>query len=523
MEIVLILSGHVCRPNSANLIPFWKGFIEIQNKLPRETQIINIYGHSWNPEYRYLVELVYNCTKQAHEVQPSFHTNFQGKINPPNLYEIGIKREKSTWRSVSLQSVIGNAASRSRAVKLMDAENEEHMTLLTRWDLGQTGQKEVNQLIFDFDLPRDRVYLSYFSGVDEGYADMWILGQTNKIKIFKEFEDFCIESLTFRNDFFKSFTKNGWPKSKEQSFWARHTPHKIEKIKRSIKRKLKIFQSVIDKNISSKTKNIEYLLVKIEDILRIRLNPIFESAEISRSMYNSKERRFPTYMALNIHALLKYFFIEKKLRDSAIFLQKDDFEKIDEMGCLINPEPLQVIIHSKLSIDRKASIDATFLPFTDVTLLINQGLEYQKYVKDKDQFIRSKTDHLMSDPIPLQIAIGEDCDYLILCDEYSDFKKIKNWSYVNALIKFMKFQNVEFMPVLNIQPLDDEYMFPGVHMGTFDQFLNFQLAIVRKDAVKHYLGLVANYKSLSIANSKVVKFQTYFCEHSKFYNISPGS
>jgi len=33
-ELTLILSGHLRRPQSADLRPFWQGFIELQRKLP---------------------------------------------------------------------------------------------------------------------------------------------------------------------------------------------------------------------------------------------------------------------------------------------------------------------------------------------------------------------------------------------------------------------------------------------------------------------------------------------------------
>ena len=33
-NLTLVLSGHLRRPESADLRPFWRGFIELQKKLP---------------------------------------------------------------------------------------------------------------------------------------------------------------------------------------------------------------------------------------------------------------------------------------------------------------------------------------------------------------------------------------------------------------------------------------------------------------------------------------------------------
>ena len=49
-ELTLVLSGHLCRPQSADLRPFWRGFIELQRKLPTSRKLGQIVVHSWNPE-----------------------------------------------------------------------------------------------------------------------------------------------------------------------------------------------------------------------------------------------------------------------------------------------------------------------------------------------------------------------------------------------------------------------------------------------------------------------------------------
>jgi hypothetical protein len=48
-ELTLVLSGHLCRPQSADLRPFWRGFIELQKKLPSGKPVSQIVAHSWNP------------------------------------------------------------------------------------------------------------------------------------------------------------------------------------------------------------------------------------------------------------------------------------------------------------------------------------------------------------------------------------------------------------------------------------------------------------------------------------------
>ena len=56
-ELTIVISGQICRENSANLKAFWEGFINIQRALPKINKL-QIVAHSWNPEFDDLVKTV---------------------------------------------------------------------------------------------------------------------------------------------------------------------------------------------------------------------------------------------------------------------------------------------------------------------------------------------------------------------------------------------------------------------------------------------------------------------------------
>ncbi len=58
-KLVLAISGQVVRENSANLMNFWRGFINIQNAI-HDIDELKVVAHSWNPEFDKLVKNVYN-------------------------------------------------------------------------------------------------------------------------------------------------------------------------------------------------------------------------------------------------------------------------------------------------------------------------------------------------------------------------------------------------------------------------------------------------------------------------------
>ena len=108
-ELTLVLSGHLCRPQSADLRPFWCGFIELQRRLPMSKKVGQIVVHSWNPELANLARVVYAPHAECHETQPCFYPEFVQLVDPPERFELGLDRLNSTWKNVSLQSVLGNA------------------------------------------------------------------------------------------------------------------------------------------------------------------------------------------------------------------------------------------------------------------------------------------------------------------------------------------------------------------------------------------------------------------------------
>ena len=173
-KLVIVISGQVVRENSANLKSFWRGFINIQNAI-YEIDEIKVVAHSWNPEFSELVQNVYNPIALSSEKQSSFSKDIMSTIDPVDKFEDGLNRAMSTWKRVSAQSILGNAKSRSKAIELLRKvkTEDDFFVLATRWDQGCSGSASVNKIIFDKSLPKDYLYLSYYSEVDEGYADMW--------------------------------------------------------------------------------------------------------------------------------------------------------------------------------------------------------------------------------------------------------------------------------------------------------------------------------------------------------------
>lgn len=319
MGIVIALSGHICRSKRGGMMPFWAGFMNIQRALPRNIEINKIVGHSWSIDQASVVEEVYGKGNFVFEKQPDFNSFIENL----DKFEEGLNRSKSTWANVSVQSLLGNALGRSRVVSQIDQRDQSEACLLTRWDIGNSGTSDVNTIIVDpcFDL--NFVYCPYFKEVDEGYADMWFFGSKKQITKLADFFEVCVDSLNQTNDYITKFCTD-WPYSYNQNGLQK----KIQRFCYNLLQK-PIFQS--SQLHGEKNKYLRTLLLLIKQ----QLLKFERQAELWNGL--SKPYSLPIFQSLNIHALLKYYCLERGLRDYFRFVRLDDFELKETSGCVINP------------------------------------------------------------------------------------------------------------------------------------------------------------------------------------------
>lgn len=341
--LTLVLSGHLIRPQSADLRPFWLGFIELQKKLPVSKPISQIVAHSWNPDLAPLVRAVYAPQAERHEHQACFYPEFMSQITPPDRFEKGVDRLSSTWKNVSIQTVLGNARSRSRAIELMDElPSSQGQVLISRWDLGQTGGEQVNQLVADASLPDDYLYLSYFSEVDEGYADMWVLAPWADARRFGCFDTFVLDSLAGRNPYLELFSGGRWPrarvKTRLEAWWAHPVGQRIHAL-----------ASRIVHGVQNRARGDDLPQRIVRRLARpvhsFLSRPPVTSENSCVQEFEAQSPVFPAFLALNIHALLKFFILTEGMRDRVRFLTREDFDLTAQSGQLINPKPVALLVH----------------------------------------------------------------------------------------------------------------------------------------------------------------------------------
>ncbi len=491
-ELTLVLSGHLRRPQSADLRPFWRGFIELQKKLPAGKAVRQIVAHSWNPELESLADFVYKPIIQSHELQQLFYPEFLSLIDPPDRFERGLDRQHSTWKNVSIQAVLGNLRSRSMAVKMLDQlPSPSTQVLITRWDLGQSGTSQVNQLVMDSSLAEEYLYLSYFSEVDEGYADMWIVAPWEIAKKFGSIDAFALNCLSGRNNYLQEFCVTGWPRS--------YVRNGFEKALRNNTVQL-ILKFVSGFFGDSGAKNLKGgYLSRIKRRLFAPLTRFAERPPITaENSWISKScdvpRKFPEFLSLNIHAILKYFILMEGLRGRTRFLTGEDFENTGQSGQVINPEAVALLVWSSEEgeVVVREVLQTSALP---ISAIIQMGTKVQIWSEDQhgewsvqrvDKAFGSPRDRLFFSLEMISKKVGGQQPILIL-PSLSKYVSCRDWCYLNALLKYMSWKHLGYVGLCEGLVGQSSSEFPGLRHVKGEGAFNLNMAVGTADGVSPYL------------------------------------
>lgn len=492
-ELTLVLSGHVCRPQTADLRPFWRGFIELQRKLPTSRKVGQIVVHSWNPELAGLARAVYAPHAECHETQPCFYPEFVHRIDPPDRFELGLDRLNSTWKNVSLQSVLGNARSRAKAVQLMDELPEQAgQVLVTRWDLGQTGSAQVNQLVADAAMPASHLYLSYFSEVDEGYADMWLLAPWAIARRFGDFDAFVLDALAGKNAYLKEFSESGWPRARKKTRYEDAISHPVGQ-------RAHAFASRVIGVIRSRARGgalPERVLRRLTGpIQRFLERPPLTAENSCVTGLEAAPRTFPSFMALNIHALLKYFILSEGLREHTRFLTHEDFEISMLSGQLINPQPVVLLLWGGDDDEQALSrlVEGSPLPLDAVYLLGGGAARVWTPAPDGSGAMRVLAPGAGSDRDRLSCALadvanqaGESAPVLIM-PAAAAFLNCQDWYYLNALLKHIAWRQQPYVGLNGGRSVKVSMEFPGLSMARGGGAFSLNMAAGTAGGIRPFL------------------------------------
>ena len=418
-NITLILSGQISELETGSPSAFWLRFIELQEKLPANCNIQNIFVHSWNPEYEDLVALVYSPSMSLYEEKNSQSTKIEQKIS----------------------GAIDNIRSRSRALKLADdhfSHSDVSQVVMVPWGLIGKTSSETSHLIFDKGLPCEYMYLAHHSYIDHGFANSWIICSWELARRLVYFEEFSLQKIA-------ELTQNrGLSVVLKQIFGnAKYTIGEFFRIRLLTIKKILIRI----KNASLATEKAKRLRYKICDKLLKSLSKGGLSKEIS--YFNTKKSTGKSTFTISAELqnyLFKLFVYENGFRDKIRFLLPDDFDNELGRGKLISPTPCILVITSgekPRSNEVKDLFEQSPMPLQSVYFVTSEAifcssLKEGTYVEEKiipeDQNNYSNSLNVILcflqkvHPSPYPRLVINDAGVFLDC---------ANWGYLNSLLKYI--------------------------------------------------------------------------------------
>jgi len=492
---ILILSGQVCREHNSDLRSFWSGFINIQENLSLIDEELEIIAHNWNPEHNDLVKKVYLPKILRSELQPNFLPEYYSLVNPIDKFESGIIRAGSIWERAVPQALLGNAHSRSIAAGLIDKEeDEEKQVIFARWDQGQTGSKQVNKIIYDPSLPKDLIYLANYFRVDEGYADMWIILPVRFAKLFKEYKNFILESLSEKNDFITIFCKTGFYNSLLS----------YPKILGKLNSFILLIKKFIGRKYTGKfINNLTLFWFRVEK--KISKNKWYEYGEHKLFLdENNNKSIWPIYLAINNHALLRHFIIKKKLREQVRFLDISDFTTYSSKK-LINPKPFVLLVYTHSSYADCWPIvigqAIKFMPVNCKKIILlsdnaDQTFINYKKIKKTDYVELLLYEEKNSYTVRLQQAlkkIKSEWEITYFIHEDMPLYAPVNSFYLNALLHYLSFSNEFYIKLIDTKVVDlkiDHPGFPELVSNTGGYSLSIQPSLLKTNEFEKFISKI---------------------------------
>lgn len=480
-ELILVLSGDICHPQSADMLPFWCGFIELQRKLCSSIKVSQIVGHSWNPELSDLVELVYAPQAKLHEQQSCSYPELLELINSAEGLKKGRYGLSADWNNESIRSTLNRVRSLSRAVQLMDAQLlSEHQVLIARWDLGPSNKAKTDQLVIDAGLPKEYLYLQYSSKVDVGYADIWMLAPPSIARQFSKFDRVVLDSLTGKNSYLKQFCKSGWPRTCRRTWFETALSHSISQ---SIHDQLlKLIESTwMQRQGRSFTRKI---LRRMITLFQSRLDQPPQTAENSYvPIAQNTLRTFSPACALNPRALLKYFILSEGLRERTRFLTNEDFEIASNSGQVINPQPIVLLLWDEVQDNGviKHAMHSSALPISAIFYL--EGTVKACITEQREGVVSrvlqpksSSSKDRLSCVLDFTIQQFGRSSPVVIMPSAAIYNACADWHYLNALIKFIVWKNLDYVDLTGSENGKPSLEFPDLQTVNGGSFPLFNMA-----------------------------------------------
>jgi len=214
MKIALCISGYFGTVSTGDYSTVYGGLNHLKDRVYSQCKNIDVFIHCWQTKYREIVQDFYSPVASIFEQQINFENiALENNIDQKYIDE-DFPREKTMYKNAIASRILSFYYSRCEAIKLKkEYENKHKLTydwvVATRFDIGQRGGSEVNQIKFNPNFETEYLYTAYWNQINAGYGDMWFYGSSKIIDQYSDLYQQALDDFKPESDYERCLT-SGW-------------------------------------------------------------------------------------------------------------------------------------------------------------------------------------------------------------------------------------------------------------------------------------------------------------------------
>ena len=231
MKIALCLHGYFGTLSTGDHSTVVGGLEHLKKTVYSKCDHVDIFVHCWQPEYESLVKEFYSPKVSLFEHQVDFDKVCINNGVSQQYIDEGFPRQQTMYNNAIASRILSFYYSRKKSLDLKETyENKNDFVydwvITTRFDIGQRGGLEVNQIRFNPQDDSNHLYTTYWNQMNAGYGDMWFYGSSEIMKLYSTIYENAIEDFKPNSDYEKCLT-SGWFDSVNYNVWDFNAPEQF--------------------------------------------------------------------------------------------------------------------------------------------------------------------------------------------------------------------------------------------------------------------------------------------------------
>lgn len=214
MKVALCLHGYFGTLSTGDYSTVIGGIYHLKSKVFSLCESVDVFVHCWQPEHKKQVYKFYSPVKSIFEEQIDFDKVCNENNINQDYFDHDFPRNKTMYKNANAARILSFYHSRCQSIKIKEEYEKENnfeydWTITTRFDIGQRGGGEVNQLKFNPLLDTDFLYTTHWNQMNVGYGDMWFFGSSKIMNKYSKIYQNALDDFKPNSEYEKCLT-SGW-------------------------------------------------------------------------------------------------------------------------------------------------------------------------------------------------------------------------------------------------------------------------------------------------------------------------